>query len=145
VPQQPTELAASPYVNPYDSDGEECPFFDAVAHELDHYYSSDENDEVSPQPAIALAVQPVLNSSAQPVVDPSPQPVAVQAQEQQALTEENINKMNVNQLKEELRRRNKSTTGVKKILQERLHLGGRQEAPKKKTKLSQALIQVQNG
>ena len=120
VPQQPAEIAAHPYLNPYDSDGEEGPFFDAVAHELDQYYSSDEDDEAPPLPTIAPGVQPVLNLAVQPVVDPSPQPVAAQAQEQHALTEENINKMNVNQLKEELRKQNKSTTGVKKILQERL-------------------------
>ncbi len=62
------------------------------------------------QPTIAPVVQPVLSPAAQLVVDPSaqpvanpiPQPVAAQAQEQHALTEEDINKMNVTQLKEKL-------------------------------------------
>ena len=35
VPQQPAALTLHTYNNPYDSDGEEGPFFDAVLNELD--------------------------------------------------------------------------------------------------------------
>ncbi len=156
VPQQPTEVSLSPYTNPYDSDGEEGPFFDAVLNELD-YCSSDEEEDDLPQSS--PVIQPVADPAPQPVPSPTSQPatnnsalqtVMVQAQEQQALTEDDINKMNVNQLKEELRKRNKSTTGVKNysknaFLEQSPHLVGRQKAPKKKTKLSQASLQVLNG
>jgi hypothetical protein len=54
------------------------------------------------QPVLSPSAQLVVDPSAQPVVNPIPQSVAAQAQEQHALTEEDINKMNVNQLKEKL-------------------------------------------
>jgi Transposase IS4/SAP domain len=124
VPQQPAALTLHTYNNPYDSDGEEGPFFDAVLNELD--YSSDaEDDNEAPiqHPPVPATHQPIdsnlaATATANPIATAATQPVA--QMQQGVLTEEIINKMSVNQLKEELRKRNKSTTGVKKILQERL-------------------------
>jgi hypothetical protein len=59
---------------------------------------------VPPKPTIVPVAQPVLN--------PAVQHVVAQAQEQEALVEEDINKMNISQLKEELRKWKKSTTCV---------------------------------
>ncbi len=117
VPQQPASVPLTAADNPYESDGEEGPFFDAVLNELD-YCSSDEEDDELPQSTQPMP-QPVLPSTLQPG-EPVTNSAAEQPGTSSGLTEDEVNKMSVNQLKEELRKRNKATTGVKKVLQQRL-------------------------
>ncbi len=84
-----------------------------------------EKDEL-PRSSIVPAIRPITDSAAQPAPSPTSQPVtnsvlqtvAVQTQEEQVLKKEDINKINVNQLKEELSKQNKLMTGIKKELQE---------------------------
>ncbi len=67
IPQQPTEVSLSPYTNPYDSDGEEGPFFDAVLNELNYCSRDEDEDEL-------LQSSPVI----QPIADPAAQPAQAQ-------------------------------------------------------------------
>ena len=80
----------------YDSENECGPFFDAVYGEASEE-ESDGEDETPP-------AQTETNLTADPETLP--------------LTEEKIKKMNVVQLKEELKKRKKSQNGIKKVLQE---------------------------
>ena len=84
------------YHDGYDSNGECGPFFDAV--EGEKIWDSDSNDEEPPSPEAAVEEAPA-NPKA---------PV---------LTEEEIKRMNVNQLKEALKVRKQSTNGKQDVLQ----------------------------
>ena len=120
VPKQPEGLTLQSSSNPYDSDGEEGPFFDAVFDELDFSSDVEEDDEAPIQHQPTSSTQPAINPSATTgAASEGPDPAA-QTQHQGTLTAEMINNMTVSQLKDELRKRNKSSTGVKKTLQERL-------------------------
>ena len=89
------------YHDGYDSDGEVGPFYDAVANELD---SEDEmyDEEEHGEPAVE-AIQEDEGAPDTP-----------------SLTEEDVNKMTVAQLKEELHKRKQSVNGKKEVLQGRL-------------------------
>jgi hypothetical protein len=120
VPQQPEGLTLQTNSNPYNSDGEEGPFFDAVFDELDFSSDVEEDDEAPIQHQPTSSTQPAINPSATTgAASEGPDPAA-QTQHQGTLIAEMINNMTASQLKDELRKRNKSSTGVKKTLQERL-------------------------
>ena len=84
------------YHDGYDSDGEVGPFYDAVANELD---SKDEMyDEEEHGEPVVEAIQEDESTPDTP-----------------SLTEEDINKMTVAQLKEELHKRKQSVNGKKEF------------------------------
>jgi hypothetical protein len=98
----------------YDSDGELGPFFDAVANE--NWYSDSDDDE---EPVFLMTPPTPPEQSAPPAIASTVdanQPIAAAV----SLTEVEVRAMNVNQLKEQLKKRSKSTNGKKSVLTERL-------------------------
>jgi hypothetical protein len=99
----------------YDSDGELGPFFDAVA---DEKWDSDSDDD---EESVFLMTPPTPpDQPAPPTIESTVdanQPIAAAAA---SLTEVEVKAMNVSQLKEELKKRSKSTNGKKSVLTERL-------------------------
>jgi hypothetical protein len=87
----------------YDSDGELGPFFDAVLHEVQW----DDYDE-----------QPYVNIEEQPQDDTAPAPATAMAPPQ--LSESDIRRMKVAELRKELKSRRQSVNGAKDVLVQRL-------------------------
>jgi len=87
------------YHDGYDSDSKVGPFYDAVANELDSKDEMYDEEEHGEEPAVK-AIQENEGAS-----------------DTQSLTEEDIKKMTVAQLKEELCKRKQSVNGKKKVLQ----------------------------
>lgn len=89
----------------HDSDGELGPFFDAVLDEASDSEDEDELPSSNVVPPPPDTVPPAPQESQQPIV---------------TLNEEDVKKMNVAQLKEELKKRKLTVNGVKATLQQRL-------------------------